>query len=151
MKRDLHTLISSNHLRGIASELEVDRVGTMHQAGSDAQVTAGVYFELKDLLHRHYVVDSEIRFKDRYNKKIYGLRESYNEGNYIQESMEQSKLHQYIDTTGYVNLIMKDQDNIPRSTSAKMHYGQNQQHMYSNNQGSSHGMLNSSGGSIPSM
>jgi hypothetical protein len=77
------------------------------------------------------------------------LRESYNEGNYIQESMEQSKMHQYIDTTGYVNLIMKESDNIPRSSSAKMHYVKNQQHMYSNNQGSSHGMLNSSGGSIP--
>lgn len=36
LKRDLHTLISSNNLRGIAMELEVDRVGTMHQAGSDA-------------------------------------------------------------------------------------------------------------------
>ena len=67
--------------------------------------------------------------------------------------MEQSKLHQYIDSTGYVNLILKEQDNIPRSSSAKMHYGQTQQHMYSNNPGSSHEMHKgySAGSSLPSM
>lgn len=37
----------SGGLGKVAKELDVDRIGTMHQAGSDALVTCGVYFKLR--------------------------------------------------------------------------------------------------------
>lgn len=47
VKREIEYL--SGGLNKVAKELAVDRVGTMHQAGSDSIVTRGVYFKLKEL------------------------------------------------------------------------------------------------------
>jgi len=37
-------------LAKVAKELNVDRIGTLHQAGSDAQVTSAVFFQLRSKL-----------------------------------------------------------------------------------------------------
>ena len=47
VKRELDL---SGGLKTVAKELDVDRIGTMHQAGSDAYVTSGVYFKLRSKL-----------------------------------------------------------------------------------------------------
>ena len=44
IKRELDL---SGGLKMVAKELDVDRIGTMHQAGSDAFVTCGVYMKLR--------------------------------------------------------------------------------------------------------
>ena len=48
VKRELD--LSGGQVKGlkmVAKELDVDRIGTMHQAGSDAFVTCGVYMKLR--------------------------------------------------------------------------------------------------------
>jgi len=45
-------------LRKVAKELDVDRIGTLHQAGSDAYVTGGVFFKLRSKLKQLWLVDS---------------------------------------------------------------------------------------------
>ena len=47
VKRELDL---SGGLKMVAKELDVDRIGTMHQAGSDAYVTCGVYMKLRQKL-----------------------------------------------------------------------------------------------------
>lgn len=49
VKRELDL---SGGLKTVAKELDVDRIGTMHQAGSDAYVTGGVYFKLRSNLRQ---------------------------------------------------------------------------------------------------
>ena len=48
IRKEISTL--SGGLKQLARELGVDRVGTMHQAGSDAQVTMEVFFKLRQKL-----------------------------------------------------------------------------------------------------
>ena len=48
IKKEISSL--SGGLKQLARDLGVERVGTMHQAGSDAQVTLEVYFKLRSKL-----------------------------------------------------------------------------------------------------
>lgn len=50
IKRDIEYL--NGGLSKIAKELSIDRIGTMHQAGSDSLVTCKVFFKLKDMLKK---------------------------------------------------------------------------------------------------
>lgn len=50
MKRDIDHL--SGGLSKVAKELCIDRIGTMHQAGSDSLVTSKVFFKLKNLFSK---------------------------------------------------------------------------------------------------
>ncbi len=52
IKRDIDALTGG--LSKIAKELEVDRIGTMHQAGSDSLMTSGVFFKLKKMFKKWY-------------------------------------------------------------------------------------------------
>ena len=52
IKREVEFL--SGGLSKIAKELDVERIGTMHQAGSDSLVTCGVFFKLKELFKKWY-------------------------------------------------------------------------------------------------
>jgi len=70
-------------LAKVAKELEVDRIGTLHQAGSDAQVTIGVFFKLRNKLKQLWV-ESESKIEERFNGKIYGIGDSYNFDQYIE-------------------------------------------------------------------
>ena len=94
----------SGGLVKVAKELDVDRIGTMHQAGSDAYVTCGVFFKLRSKLKQLWLVDSEARIEEWFNGKIYGIGDSYNDDNYIESYKHCAKKVQYIDNTGYVNL-----------------------------------------------
>ena len=55
----------------------------MHQAGSDAFVTSGVYFKLITKLKKLWNLDSELKIEERLNGKLYGIGESINDDNYI--------------------------------------------------------------------
>lgn len=51
MKREVDYL--GGGLSKIAKELDIERIGTMHQAGSDSLVTSKVFFKLKHLLSKY--------------------------------------------------------------------------------------------------
>ena len=75
----------SGGLGKVAKELDVDRIGTMHQAGSDAFVTAGVFFKLKAKLRKIWNLDSDNKIEERLNGKLYGIGESVNDDAYIDQ------------------------------------------------------------------
>ncbi|EDR26057.1 CCR4-NOT transcription complex subunit, putative [Entamoeba dispar SAW760] len=56
-------------LQAIASSLGVQRIGTMHQAGSDSLITGGLYFKLKE---KHPEFDDE-----KFNGILFGLNDEY--------------------------------------------------------------------------
>ena len=55
IKRDVDYLTGG--LSKVAKELDVDRIGTMHQAGSDSLVTCRVFFKLKELFKKWWNSD----------------------------------------------------------------------------------------------
>ena len=57
MKREL--LFLAGGLSKVAKELNVQRLGTMHQAGSDSIVTSGVFFTLQRLLVAHNLISPQ--------------------------------------------------------------------------------------------
>jgi hypothetical protein len=81
IKREIDFL--SGGLGKLAKELDVDRIGTMHQAGSDAVVTAGVYFKLKAKLQKMWNAAGP-KIEERVNGKLYGIGESVNDDPYIE-------------------------------------------------------------------
>ena len=50
IKRNFEYL--SGGLSKVAKELDIDRIGTMHQAGSDSLITTRVFFKLKELMKK---------------------------------------------------------------------------------------------------
>lgn len=93
MKREL--LFLQGGLSKVAKELSVNRVGTMHQAGSDSIVTSGVFFTLQNLLIAHNILSPPSDLEDAkknqidshmapYNRVLYGLMESTNEDTYLE-------------------------------------------------------------------
>lgn len=92
----------------MAKELDVDRIGTMHQAGSDAFVTGGVYFKLRSKLRQIWQIDSEAKIEEKIRGKIYGIGDSfYDDTHYIEQYKLDAQQVQFIDSTGYVNLRLK--------------------------------------------
>lgn len=102
MKRDVSFLAGG--LSKVAKELDVYRVGTMHQAGSDSIVTSGVFFTLQKLLIQLQVLSRPSLAEDErkgqvdthlhsFNRVIYGLGSSVNEEQYIEnyKSMTQEQ------------------------------------------------------------
>ena len=55
----------------------------MHQAGSDAFVTSGVYFKLRSKLKKLWNIDQESKIEERLNGKLYGIGDSINDDAYI--------------------------------------------------------------------
>lgn len=104
IKRDIDYL--SGGLAKVAKELDVDRVGTMHQAGSDAFVTAGVFFKLKAKLRKLWNLDGEGKIEERLNGKLFGIGDSINDDAYMEYYKGCAMKIQYIDSTGNVNLRM---------------------------------------------
>ena len=88
----------------VARDLDVDRIGTMHQAGSDAFVTSKVFFKLRSKLKQIWLAESEQKIEERFKGKIYGIGDSYNDETYIESYKHCAKKVQFIDSTGYVNL-----------------------------------------------
>ncbi|CDW89818.1 ccr4-not transcription complex subunit 8 [Stylonychia lemnae] len=83
VKRDIDFL--SGGLSKIAKELDIERIGTMHQAGSDSLVTSRVFFKLKDLLKKWWPSQDTPSIEQRFQGIIYGLGPSVNEDIYIEE------------------------------------------------------------------
>ncbi|ETV95179.1 hypothetical protein H310_11441 [Aphanomyces invadans] len=55
-------------LSRLAEDLQVERIGTMHQAGSDALLTAGVFFKMLDLY-----CEGKVENASKYAGHLYGL------------------------------------------------------------------------------
>lgn len=102
IKRELDYL--NGGLVKVAKELDVDRIGTLHQAGSDAFVTSGVFFKLRSKIKKSWNYDSEAKIEERLNGKIYGIGESINDDTYIDWYKMCAKKTQFMDHTGYINL-----------------------------------------------
>jgi CCR4-NOT transcription complex subunit 7/8 len=45
-------------LTKVARQIGLDRIGTMHQAGSDAHLTSGVFFQLRAKLKQDWIVET---------------------------------------------------------------------------------------------
>lgn len=82
VKREIDYL--GGGLGKVAREIGIDRIGTMHQAGSDAHLTQQVYFNLKNKLKKLWNYEQENKIEDRLNGKIYGICESINDEQYVE-------------------------------------------------------------------
>ena len=111
IKREIDYL--SGGLTKVAKELDVDRIGTMHQAGSDAYVTAGVYFKLKQKLKKLWNMDADSKIEERLNGKLFGIGDSINDEIYIDQYKNVATKISYIDETGHVNLKMLTDTRVP--------------------------------------
>ena len=115
----------SGGLSKVAKELDVDRIGTMHQAGSDAFVTAAVYFKLKHKLKKLWNMDADSKIEERLNGKLFGIGDSINDEIYIDQYRNVATKLSYVDETGHVNLkLLTDTrvpSNIPQSNSGQGH------------------------------
>jgi hypothetical protein len=98
----------SGGLTKVARQIGLDRIGTMHQAGSDAHLTSALYFQLRSKLKQVWLIDSEAKIEERFNGKINGIGDSINDEAYIWEYKLSAKELQFIDATGYVNLRIKE-------------------------------------------
>jgi len=67
-----------------------------------------------------WLIDSEAKIEERFNGKINGIGDSImNDEVYIWEYKESAKEIQYIDSTGYINLRIKEfRENSGASTNA---------------------------------
>lgn len=146
IKREIDYL--SGGLSKIAKELDVDRIGTMHQAGSDAVVTAGVYFKLRFKLKKSWNIDVP-KIEERMNGKLYGIGESVNDDQYIDQYKSCALKLQYTDHTGNVNLRMltlnyqgsgQPGGALPNPGSAQGHMS-GRDHMMNKGSNSAHGMI----------
>ena len=95
-------------LTKVAKYIGLDRIGTMHQAGSDSHLTSGVFFQLRARLKQVWVNYTEASIQERFNGKIAGVGDSVNDEAYIWEYKQQAKEMQYQDQTGYINLRLKE-------------------------------------------
>jgi hypothetical protein len=95
-------------LTKVARSIGIDRIGTMHQAGSDAHLTSALFFQLRAKLKQLWLIDTEEKIQERFNGKINGIGDSINEEAYIWEYKLSAKELQYIDSTGYINLHLKE-------------------------------------------
>lgn len=57
----------------------------MHQAGSDAYVTAGVYFKLMNKIKKLWNNEADHKIEERMNGKLYGIGDSVNDDPYIEQ------------------------------------------------------------------
>jgi len=62
-----------------------------------------VYFQLRSKLKQEWLIDSESKIEERFNTKLYGIGDSYNDEGYMWDYKDYAKQVQYIDKTGYVN------------------------------------------------
>jgi hypothetical protein len=62
----------------------VERIGTMHQAGSDSLMTSSVFFKLKDLFKKWWPTEAYYT-EQNFNCIIYGLGQSINDDQYIED------------------------------------------------------------------
>ena len=83
IKRDNDYLYGG--LNKISKDLGITRIGTNHQAGSDALVTCGVFFRLLKCMAYQW---TQISIKDplkHFNRLVYGLGSSHNDDRYLEE------------------------------------------------------------------
>ena len=56
-----------------------------------------------------WCIDTEQKIEERFNGKIFGIGDSFNDDNFTWEYKEKAKEVQFIDATGYVNLRLMEQ------------------------------------------
>jgi len=138
-------LTMTGSLKNVAKELGVDRFGTMHQAGSDAQVTLSVYFKLRQKVRQIWSFDSEQDITQRLKGKVYGVSDTtFNEdSHYLENYKSYASKSQFTDSTGYVNLrLLHSGKTSTQPQAANSHSSHQIQHPHSSSAG---GMLNTQG------
>jgi hypothetical protein len=73
-----------------------------------------------------WCIDTETKIEERFNGKINGIGDSINDEIYIWDYKQSAKEMQFIDSTGYINLRLKDfRDNngTNPNTSTTTHHG----------------------------
>jgi len=71
-------------LQDLADDLEVDRIGPQHQAGSDSLLTLHAFFKMKELFFEGHIDD------DKYRGVLYGLGISWTPQSYSSDSNDTS-------------------------------------------------------------
>ncbi len=86
IKRDISHLANGG-LSKLAKDLDVERIGTVHQAGSDSFVTSKIFFKMKEIYNQWFGKKTfkADQIESRYRGKLYGLGESICEDPYIDE------------------------------------------------------------------
>jgi hypothetical protein len=90
-KELMRELTITGGLTKVARQIGLDRIGTMHQAGSDAHLTAALYFQLRSKLKQTWLIDTEQKIEERFNGKINGIGDSINDEVYIWDYKESAK------------------------------------------------------------
>merc|ERR1719228_2562482 len=62
-------------LQEVADQLELERIGPQHQAGSDSLLTGAAFFRMRELFFEDNIDDT------KYCGQLYGLGVSYSTGN----------------------------------------------------------------------
>jgi len=66
-----YLMISCDNLRGglqkVAEQIGIERIGPQHQAGSDSLLTAGIFFEIRNLYFENSIDD------EKFSGKLYGM------------------------------------------------------------------------------
>ena len=74
---DCKEMMKELNLRGgltkVAQSLEIERIGTMHQGGSDAHLTAKLFFELRKILRSFWNLNLDEDVQKRLKGKISGI------------------------------------------------------------------------------
>ena len=86
IKKDISHLALGG-LSKLAKDLDVERIGTVHQAGSDSFVTSQVFFKLKEIYRQWFgkQTGGSNYIESQFNKKLYGLGKSICDDPYIEE------------------------------------------------------------------
>lgn len=107
-----------------------------------------MYFQLRCKLKEDWLIDSESKIEERFNSKLYGIGDSYNDEGYMWDYKDYAKQVQYIDKTGYVNcrnMALRQYNNTPVngvSSNGQMMGQQNtQMNVNHHNPGSAHAMM----------
>ena len=111
-----------DHYRGslqkLANELDVSRIGTQHQAGSDSIITKDVFFNLK------FSANVDILFKDEKNI-LFGFESGniHNNGNIYNNGGNEDNSEHNVNFNHYVN---NNFNNYPKNNSNNQFFPMNQ-------------------------
>jgi len=85
IRRDIGHLAQGS-LSKMAKDMGIERIGIMHQAGSDSLVTSQIFFKLRDIYTQYFGKSlGNASVENHFNGWIYGLGDSINDDTYIDE------------------------------------------------------------------
>ena len=98
------------------------------------------------------MIETEQKIEERFNGKINGLGDSINDEMYIWDYKENAKEIQFTDTTGYINLRMKEfheSQGVSKQGQAQHTHQPGGMHHPPHHSNSAHGMMQTPGSHLP--